>query len=524
MPSPRLLVIALSEATLNLILPWAREGLLPNLGQLIESGVSGRLCSQIPPITPQMWGTIVTGRSPGHHGAFDFWQRGPDGQFREIHGADLRVPTVWSLLGDRGLRCGVVNIPFSYPPQKINGFMISGEDAPGAHPSIASPEGLYEEIVDKFGRYRLKDVFPGGRRKSDYLTLIQEDVEKQTDVMEYLLTEKEWDFAILFYSGSAIAQHYFWDDMESGAATNPYREVIRRAYAALDTAVGRLVNAAGPGTCVFVISDCGAGPLQSGVQVNTFLRKEGFLNYRSTASTAVSRNMVSGLRTRIHGSMQKWLPKSWYYRINHRLPWLKQWVQSYLADSDVDWSRTQAFCRGKEGDLFINLKGRDPHGIVEPGAEYESVRAAIIERFEALTDPATGQKAVDRVYRAQELYQGPMLDWAPDLIIAWRDNAYMPTESDRDKESIFVTRWREYMNWPTSGGHRLEGVLVARGPGIRRGAMVTGARIIDLVPTWLHCLRQDIPSALEGRIIRELFEPTAPSDAKPDFRSAADAI
>jgi predicted AlkP superfamily phosphohydrolase/phosphomutase len=341
--------------------------------------------------------------------------------------------------------------------------------------------------------------------------------------MEYVLAEKEWDFAMLFYSASAIAQHYFWADMESQVATNPYSQVIRTAYEALDTAVGRLVSAAGPQTCVFVISDCGAGPLISGVQVNTFLRKEGFLSYKQSASTAASRRLVSRLRTSVQGSLQKWLPKSWYYTVNHRLPGLKVWVQSYLADSDIDWSKTQAFCRGKEGDLFINLKGRDPYGIVEPGQQYESVRSAIIARLEALTDPATGCKAVDRVHRAEELYRGPMLDWAPDLIIAWRDNAYMPTEHDRDKDSIFVTRWREYMNWPTSGGHRLEGVLVACGPGICRGATVTGAGIIDLVPTWLHCLRQDVPGDLEGRVIPELFERAAPSVRHLDLGSARHA-
>ncbi|MGH8129480.1 MAG: alkaline phosphatase family protein [Steroidobacteraceae bacterium] len=522
-PSPRVLVIGLAEATLDLLLPWAAEGRLPNLRRLIESGASGRLRSQAPPITPQLWGTIVTGRSPGHHGAFDFWQRGPDGRFRHINGTDLKAPAVWSLLGERALRCGILNVPFTYPPQKIHGFMISGEDAPGAHPSIAHPPGLYQEITRRFGRYRLKDIFPGGRKKSDYLTLIPDDVGKQTDVMEYLLREKPWEFAMVFYSASAIAQHYFWSDMADDNATNPYRNVIRAAYEALDAAVGRLVDAASRDCRVFVISDCGAGPLQSGVQVNTFLRQAGFLAYRQRKATAASRKVVSRLRTRVQGLLQKWTPKSWYYAVNHHLPGLIAWVQSYLAGSDIDWSATRAFCRGKEGDLFINLRGRDPHGIVEP-AEYESVRTAIIERLEALVDPATGQKAVERVYRAEELYKGPMLASAPDLIIHWSGTAYQPTESDRDKDSIFVTRWREYMDWPTSGGHRLEGVLIACGPGIRCGANVTDARIIDLLPTWLRCLGQDVPDELEGRVVTELFERDGHAVDRPGHRQATRAI
>ncbi|MBI4228820.1 MAG: alkaline phosphatase family protein [Deltaproteobacteria bacterium] len=185
---PRVLVISLAEATMDLIIPWAEAGLLPTFKSLMSEGTSGPLRSQIPLITPQVWGTIVTGKSPGYHGLFDFWQRGPDGRFREINGSDMKGKPIWQILSKNGIRSGIVNIPFTYPPQKINGFMISGEDAPGAHRSIASPSGLYDEIVRKFGRYRLKDIFVGGRQKTDYLTLIEEDVTKQTDVLEYLIS------------------------------------------------------------------------------------------------------------------------------------------------------------------------------------------------------------------------------------------------------------------------------------------------------------------------------------------------
>jgi predicted AlkP superfamily phosphohydrolase/phosphomutase len=82
----------------------------------------------------------------------------------------------------------------------------------------------------------------------------------------------------------------------------------------------------------------------------------------------------------------------------------------------------------------------------------------------------------------------------------------MPTESERDKESIFVPRWREYMNWPTTGSHRIDGILFAKGPGICKGKKVEGASIIDMTPTWLHSLNQRIPDDLEGRVIPGLFE------------------
>jgi len=511
---PRVLVICLAEATADLILTWAEAGLMPTFKSLMSEGTSGPLRSQIPIIIPQVWGTLVTGKSPGRHGLFDFWQRGPDGRFREINGSQLKEKPVWQILSDNEVQCGIVNIPITYPPDKINGFMLSGEVAPGAHRSIAYPSSIYDEVVRKFGRYRLKDIFPGGRQKADYLTLIEEDITKQTDVIEYLLSEKEWDFFMTFYSTTAIAQHYFWSDMECQDEGNPFRNVIQTTYRCLDRAVDRLVRVAGSETIVFIISECGAGPLQSGVQINTWLEQEGFLTRKTRTLNAPGgsnsmRVIKSGLRSLVANTrknVQRHLPQSMYFWANRNMKGVKAWIQSYLTSSDIDWCKTKAFSRGKEGTIFINLKGRDPEGIVNPGEEYESVRSSIIEHLSKLVDPVTGKKAIDQVYRAEELYEGPMIEWAPDLIIAWRDTAYEPTESDRDKESIFVPRWREYMNWPTTGSHRIDGILFAKGPGISKAKRIEGARIIDLMPIWLYSLNQRIPSDLEGRIIPGLFE------------------
>jgi predicted AlkP superfamily phosphohydrolase/phosphomutase len=507
-------VICVAEATLDLITPWAESGKLPTFHRLANEGASASLRSQIPINVPQLWGTLVTGRSPGHHGLFDFWQRGPDGIFREINSSHIQSKTIWNIATENGLRSGIVNIPIVYPPEEINGFMISGEVAPGAHRSIAYPSSVYDEVVNKFGRYRLKDIFPGGRQKSDYLGLIEEDISTQTDVLEYLITEKEWDFFFTFYSATAIAQHYFWSDMETKDENNPHRGVIETAYRCIDAALGRLIDRAGPDTTVFVISECGAGPLYSGVQINTWLEREGFLTRkRKSSGTSIGSAPLSSIQhllrrivAQSRKDAQRLLPKSTFYWMNHYMKSVKVWIQTYLSSSDIDWSRTKAFSRGKEGNIYINLRGRDPHGIVNPGLEYESIREEIVERLNQLIDPSTGIRAVENVYPREELYKGPMVEWAPDLIIEWRDTAYEPTESDRDQDSIFVTRWREYMNWPTSGSHRIDGIFFAKGPRINNSEKVVDASIIDMMPTWLRCLDQPVPSDLEGRSILELFD------------------
>ncbi len=158
-------------------------------------------------------------------------------------------------------------------------------------------------------------------------------------------------------------------------------------------------------------------------------------------------------------------PSPYFYADKYLGP-LKSWLRASRSRGGIDWSKTQAFSEGKEGDIFVNLKGRDPHGVVEPGAAYEAVRNRIIKRLQRLADPATGERAVERVYTREEQYDGPWVPWAPDLMIYWRNTSYMPIEEDGDCISVFVPRMREHMDWPTTGNHRMDGMLFAVGPAI----------------------------------------------------------
>ena len=502
--SRRVLTIVLAEATLDLLTPWAEAGKLPVFARLMAQGAWGRLRSQMPMVTPQICGTLVTGRSPGHHGLMDFWQRGNDGVFRETQGASLTAPTIWQVLGERGLASAILNLPFTYPPPKLNGFMIAGEDAPGVHPSIAWPRGLLEEVTARFGRYRLKDTFPGGRQKSDYLTLVETDVRAQTDVFAHLLATRSWDFGLVFFSHTAMCQHYFWADMESNDPSNAYRGVVESAYRALDTAVGRLIEAAGKDTNVMVVSDSGAGPLYSGANLNTMLANEGFLRYHPQPAGQKKKEVTLVEKMR-RSAVARLRNSAVYFHVNHYLKVLKGWMQTQRDGSGIDWSHTRAYSRGQWGHIYINLKGRDPNGIVEP-ADYDKVCAEIAAKLTAIVNPERGETAIQKVWRRDELYHGPAVEQAPDLIVDWREGAYMPNDRDRGEATAFAPRFRSYMSWPTSGSHRLDGVLIAAGPDIEPGTRVHGARLIDIMPTWLQLLGQAVPKDLEGKPIYTLLE------------------
>jgi len=199
-----------------------------------------------------MWATIVTGQPAGYNGIFDFWQRSADGRFYAIDSTSRQGQAIWDILSAEGRASGIVNVPCTYPPQKINGFMIAGPPLPGSHPSIAEAPSVYHDIIEKFGGYEPKDIFPGGRAKADYLNMISASIERQTQVIEYLMGEKSWDFFMTFYRASAMAQHYFWADMRENQLDNPFRAMLPETYRNLDQALGRLLRAAGPETLIII--------------------------------------------------------------------------------------------------------------------------------------------------------------------------------------------------------------------------------------------------------------------------------
>jgi predicted AlkP superfamily phosphohydrolase/phosphomutase len=284
-PRTRVLVIAVQEATLDLIRPWAEDGTLPTLKKMMDGGICGAILGIEPLTTPHSWGNILTGKGAGRHGVFDFWQRDNSGRFAPTSRASLREKPVWTLLNERGLKPAILNVPLSFPPEPAGGFMVSGLEAPGITRAIAAPSEIYDQITQRFGRYRPDAAFPGGRQKSDYLGLFERETARQAEIYAHLLSHNDWDFGMVYFVDAAMAQHYFWADMVSGDAANPYQNVLKTAYRCLDDAIARLTAAAGPEATVFVVSECGAGPIRYGVQINTWLQREGFLSWKRSASS-----------------------------------------------------------------------------------------------------------------------------------------------------------------------------------------------------------------------------------------------
>ncbi|MFQ5634526.1 MAG: alkaline phosphatase family protein [Gammaproteobacteria bacterium] len=499
----RLLIIALQEMTPDLIDPWVERGLLPNIAALMRAGSSGRVRARAPLTTPHNWANILTGVDAGQHGVFDFWQRGATGIFHETSSAALLAAPIWARLRGTGLSSTLLNLPLTWPPPDMDGVVVAGPQGGPTRELFSTPE-LYDGLTAAHGAYRPQAIAPGGRAKSDYIGLFDDETPRTARAFEFLLNARAWDFAISHFTDAAMAQHYFWADMEAGEG-NPFSEVIASAYRNLDAAIGRLVRAAGRDTVVFVMSECGAGRLRSGIDLNLWLRRRRLLCPR--------RGRLAGLRRmaedRLLPPARRILPARVKSALGRSSPTLKNWASSSGTYLDLDWSRTRAFARGKEGNLYVNLAGRDPHGIVQPGNEYAELLDTIERALRGLRDPGSGEPVVTDVARPAELYAGPAIEFAPDLIVDWSDAAYMTTERSRSEDAVFGERWRKGMSWPTTGSHRYDGAVIAAGPGISAGARLGRVSHFDFLPTWLKILGRPVPDGLDGRVLDEIMEQPA---------------
>jgi predicted AlkP superfamily phosphohydrolase/phosphomutase len=187
----------------------------------------------------------------------------------------------------------------------------------------------------------------------------------------------------------------------------------------------------------------------------------------------------------------------------------------FLSFDDVDWSRARAFGIGSFGQVYINLAGTRPEGIVQPGHEYEELKEEIANRALSLRDPGSGQPLVERVYRREEVYSGPYLDRTPDLILQPRGWEYMAFGhadfgSNRLVEPIAGL----------SGHHRIDGLVILSGGGVKPDTELEDAGIIDLTPTILHAMGLAVPDDLDGRVLSEAFLDSSPA-ARPVAYSQA---
>ncbi len=436
-------------------------GRMPNLSNLVEAGTCGPLRSTDPPITVPAWTSMFSSRNPGALGFYGFRNRkvGTYDSAWIATSTAVHVPRVWDMLSDAGKRCCVLNVPQTFPVAPLNGAMVSCFLTPSTESRYTYPAELAAELGRVTGGYEIDCENFRTEDKAELLEQIHRITDKRFLAARHLLQKEPWDFFAMVYMGPDRIQHGFWKfhdpQHRSYRPGNPFETAIGDYYRKLDDQLGSITELAGDDAAVMVVSDHGAKRMEGSLNVNDWLIQNGYLSLKEP---------VSG-RTR-------------------------------FSEDRVDWTRTKAwawggyYCR-----IFMNVAGREPEGIILP-ERYENERDELAAALQAIPDD-TGRPMQTVVHKPQDLYTGPYVDEAPDLLVYF-DDLYWRAGQDIGNETLYSF---DTEIGPDDAVHDYEGIYASVAPGHVESGHRQGLHLMDVAPTVLRLLNMPVPPEMEGEAI-----------------------
>jgi predicted AlkP superfamily phosphohydrolase/phosphomutase len=487
----KVLLLGLDGAAYAVLDPAFEAGHMPRLSALLDRSVSGVLTSTVPPYTPPGWTSIFTGVNPGRHGIFGFvlgHVQDPKGLVRLDR---VKTPAIWSAANAQGARIGVFNVPMTYPPPVVDGWSVSGMLTPeggGETPeNFTHPPSLAERLTQVVGQYEI-DIevdYAEDWKSTEIIERLSRNLERKRAALAHLL-ETDGDvpilFAVLEAPDRVLHVHYKYLDPScehfSRPEAGPIRERAWKFFDEMDEMLGDLLDWAGDDGYIVTMSDHGFGPKDKSVNMNLALREWGLLSIRGAGALTRAARVRKAARR-----VKKMVPKSAWRRAKG------------AAQASIDWSRTRAFAAPiPQQGIYVNLEGREPHGIVSE-SDYETVRDEIIERLAELIDPDDGNPVADRVYKREEIIHGSEVGGAPDLFPVCRRYSYELSDGLYSPSIL-----EDYRDLPR-GFHHLDGIFGVAGPGVEPASGLR-AGVCDIAPTALYLAGLKMPP-MDGSVIEK---------------------
>lgn len=502
----RFLLIGLDGAEPLLVERWMAEGRLPNLKALSERGGYLPCRSTTPHATFPAWSTCVTGVNPGKHGVIDFTQM-VDGEYaiRFINATARQHPAIWNVLSDQGKRSCVLGVPTTYPPDTINGIVVSGFDSPvctGIDKSFVHPPEAYPQFKEwTFADFQETSIGAGWHEAA--LDSLLRGVARKEGMTLAAYQQEPWDFFMVVFGESDTVSHHFWmfHDPESPRHRAEYETAIQQVYERLDETVGKLVEASDEDVVIGVVSDHGFGGAGTGVvYLNNWLAQEGYLAFAPQRDSLLKKLALT------------LTPETWRGALFRRFQGMASKAESQSRFSGIDFGETRAW--SEELNYFpsirVNLSGREPEGQV-PKEEYDTFCKELCRRLETWD-------VIEKAWRRDELYSGPYVDRAPDIILelALEDGYSHSCLRSRGGEPFRRLTSDEHIGGKEkgmNGNHRPEGVFFLS-QAFERAAM----SLQDVAPTVYEVLGIRAPEMDGHSVLGGDVEvgPEVSTGAKPD--------
>ena len=444
----KVVVLGLDGAPYTLIRRLVGEGRLPHISRLLKAGSLSPMTTSLPDVSSVAWTSFMTGRNPGRHNVYGFMDRQDDSYDLYFpNSKSIQGGTLWDYLGKRGKRMVAINVPTTYPAPQVPGVLISGFVA------IDFEKAVYPVSLLPFLKqmdYRIDVDLQLARSDPDrFFEDLFTTHDRRTEAILHFLDHEPWDLFTAVFTGTDRLQHFFWEHMEKGIS--PYGEEFLRFYDAVDESVGKIVERIGRDAHLILLSDHGFCLLEKEVYINTFLKKQGYLNFTKDS------------------------PES-------------------LADIDP---KSQAYCLDP-ARIYINRKDTHPQGSVEPGTACEDLKNRLMQEFSALRDEENGEPMIQKVWTREELYDGDFSHRAPDLVLQPRYGYDLKGAVGRNTLTG---------RGALTGMHTYDDAMfyirdyALNPPGEPRDGDPPRVSIFDLVPTILKLMGEEAPPDMDGKAL-----------------------
>lgn len=512
-------IIGIDGATFRLIDPLIAQGKLPTFRSIIDNGVRGVLRSTLPPNSAVAWSTFMTGKNPGKHGVFGFLAFSPElNRLVLTNGAHVKSKTLWQIVSEASRPVAVLNVPFTYPPRPIQGVLVSGMDASFLKDFTYPPE-FKTDLMNAAPGYQIDLPFIQNQSfQSELQHTVSRLIEARRQAMLYMLDKIDPDLFIGVFTCTDRLQHHFWHCIDPKhpkhhVSQSTEAAVLTGLYEQIDDTLQLIVNRMDEQTTLLIISDHGFCGVAQRFLINRWLAQTGWLRLKANVSTSPwARLLRTVKRHPMLYEFAKQIKRS-SLGLTHIPVRARAMTRSFF--DRIDWRHTRAYYFPP--GIRLNVKGRESLGIIEADA-YESTRDLLIEQLSSLHEPTLGAPIFAAVHRREELYCGPHVAQAPDIIL----ETVLTEEDPRrnftlgrrlkaaDGEPLFITD-------APSGDHGPDGILLGMGPHLTRHAQPNGATIADIAPTVLYELGLPIPKDMDGRVLTELFTNEFLSQRPPTF-------
>jgi len=505
------IIIGIDGADWTIIDPLLETGKLPTLARLKHEGVFGPLPSTIPPISSGSWTSIVTGVWPNKHAIVDFAVSSPSSyRTRPVTSTNVQAVPFWAIAGQELDGVGILNVPMTYPPRPFNGLLVSGFPTPEELGQFTHPPKFLTELREHLGDDFRFQPRVGSHDEQNFYDEMWTVTRFVKDATLHLLSTRQFGLFMTVLVGPDALGHTFWKYFDPThpqhqQASKRFMATIPDIYEEVDRAIAEILRQLPDDTRVIIVSDHGFGATHYAVSINTWLADRGYLKFKSTIPTFTRHSLFKVALTpaRVSPLLKTLGLPNKAQKVAYSPKSLVQTLRKLLlmTEEDIDWSQTVAYSQGNFGQIFINLKGRQPQGVV-PVDQYDQVLDKLIRDLQELDHKS--EQVFDLIYKMKDVYGDSRPYSIPDLVC-------MNSQAKYVVQRMFELGSNQYVipNFMWSGTHHPTGIFLAYdgGRSIQQGMQVTGVEIVDIAPLVLYLLGLGVPDDMDGKVPENVITP-----------------